>query len=180
MLNLNIKKNHPALFFIFFFILIALPAAKAFQSYQDDYNKFSLHLPNENWVFDNMHSGKNPLKVKITYKQSIDQFIPNITLTMQPLQNKDTQQELANLRMQYQKNFSNLSEKKIKFGFYQVYDFYFEENQNSLRFWQRIIFHEDKVLILTYTAKLVHFERFLSDAKAIFESLTLLKELKNV
>lgn len=146
------------------------------QVYRDDYNQFAIALPNEKWKWDSsIHS--THVKVKIVYFQSIDQFVPNMSVSISQREDQSsTLKELVQKSIEeYPKQLKIKSQKSVKANGFDAYDLELIDEKNLISIQQRFFIQKEKFFVLTFAARQSSMERLLNDFQKMLTSFTLEK-----
>lgn len=147
------------------------------QVYRDDYNQFAIALPSNKWKWDSSIRTKH-VKVKIVYHNSIDQFVPNLSVSISDLKKdeKDLKVLIKSSLESYPKQLKVKAQKEIKYQGQAAYDLKLLDENNLIEIQQRFFIHQKKVYVLTFAARQSSMERLLEDFHSMLNSFVLQKE----
>jgi len=169
---------------LFVFCLIpTLGWAEFQQTYTDDFYQFQISLPTSEWSFvdiANPNDVKNLVKVKMTFAHAVDQFVPNITLSLyqtKPETKLDLEQALQESLRAYPTQLKLLQKKKLALHQLQGFDVVLWDEETHLKFRQCFVLAQKRIFILTYTARVWSFERYQKDFEKVLHSFKILERI---
>lgn len=146
------------------------------QSFTDSEAGFKISTPGGQWAFVPRGIDPGPVRLTIRYEAPVHQFVPNVTVRVQELDEPKTKleaflkQDLAALP----ESVEVVEKKKLPLGGREGYHVLLHDKASRVVFHQRVLVAKGRSYVLTCSAHAESYTRMRKDCQKILESFELL------
>lgn len=146
------------------------------QSFTDSEAGFKISTPSGQWAFVPRGIDPGPVRLTIRYESPVHQFVPNVTVRVQDLEDPKTkleaflQQDLASLP----ENVELVEKKKLPSEGRGGYHVLLHDKAAQVVFHQRVLVAKGRSYVLTCSANTESYTRMRQDCQKILDSFEIL------